>query len=433
MNSRHQIASIVPSESFHIEDGIILSPDDLKEAEQIKAKEQIRRRNPQAHHEMNQKRIQAVQEHTRSHPPTSGITGHGPPGTQIPQHQAYFSSKTAMTMPPSTAPSLPMNMGGLPDPYAPKVGLARPIINDPSESRTPVARGPEKLSALALQANSPSMDLALPGNGAQRISSSDRIFRPPGPEPVTSESVGRDREKEDAVLTAVDDLFRSKHGRSSNPLDSETIPLGAQKAAQMQFSTAMLKHNLDSNGVAIPLGARPMHADNLVKLILEQSVGETEFEYFVSGIRQLLERDNVDPDVLLKVMSTKLQRTPIVPLSSLDHDKPAPSSDKNKNTSIGPSSPINVESNGRKPPGGMLSSLGPSHVDESNSNMNDRSVARHKSKDGATRKHSLPAEGVDGSRKRQMPAITPGLPSSKSIESQFDEFLSREASRSSTL
>lgn len=46
---RNNILSITPSETFHIEDGVELTPAERMEAEQMQKDEQLRRRNPKAH------------------------------------------------------------------------------------------------------------------------------------------------------------------------------------------------------------------------------------------------------------------------------------------------------------------------------------------------------------------------------------------------
>ena len=113
MNVRYQIRSIIPSETLHIEDDSELTPEMRSEAKRMVESEQLRRRDPQAHQEMiraqRAQQIQSVQEHTRYPVPSVPLT----PRTKPMPWGFAFSSGQKLPF-PSTAPTYPTHMGGLP-------------------------------------------------------------------------------------------------------------------------------------------------------------------------------------------------------------------------------------------------------------------------------------------------------------------------------
>ena len=118
--TKNQILSIIPTETFHVEDGVELTPDEKKDAEQIQRERKdglLRRRVPEPNDPLMRERIHLVQEHTR--PPLLAY-GPLPPGDAAIPWPSLTHLNGNMTQPPSAAPSF---MGGLP---YPAVGITRP-------------------------------------------------------------------------------------------------------------------------------------------------------------------------------------------------------------------------------------------------------------------------------------------------------------------
>ncbi len=114
---QNRIISITPSETFHVEDGIELTPAEWKEAEQMQKTEQLRRRDSKAHCAMEgdrKSKLQLVPQHTAMPPSILGTSNNGYPSTQPVHWSPPSTVRPDLGLPSSTAPSVTTNMGGLP-------------------------------------------------------------------------------------------------------------------------------------------------------------------------------------------------------------------------------------------------------------------------------------------------------------------------------
>lgn len=107
--AQSKIVSITPSETFHIEDGVELTPAERQEAEQIQKAEQLRRRDPQAYQQMEINRRARQLQPNKQYP-----ASHVPVSTQPVPSNLSHDPHPAMEMPSSTALAPATSMGGLP-------------------------------------------------------------------------------------------------------------------------------------------------------------------------------------------------------------------------------------------------------------------------------------------------------------------------------
>lgn len=118
--AQNRILSITPSETFHIEDGVELTPAEREEAEQMQKDEQLRRRDPQAYYkkeaDRRAKQLHPGMQHTKIPPPKKWIPYNGAPSTQPLQRLPSSTVHPDWVLPPSTAPTMNVPMGGLPYP-----------------------------------------------------------------------------------------------------------------------------------------------------------------------------------------------------------------------------------------------------------------------------------------------------------------------------
>ena len=105
--TRNKILSIIPSETFHIEDGIELTAKERMEAEQMQRNEQLRRRN-----ERKEKEVGPFQ-HTSAHNLSSADIDPSMSSTQPVSRHGPMISTGDMLPPPSTAPIAPMGIGNM--------------------------------------------------------------------------------------------------------------------------------------------------------------------------------------------------------------------------------------------------------------------------------------------------------------------------------
>ena len=113
--SRNKILSIVPSEAFHIEDGVELTAKERMEAEQMQRNEQLRRRNPKAHNAMiveQREREPRPFQHTSAHNLPSADIDPSMAGTQ-PVSRYPMTAIGDMLPPPSTAPNAATGNGSM--------------------------------------------------------------------------------------------------------------------------------------------------------------------------------------------------------------------------------------------------------------------------------------------------------------------------------
>ena len=113
---RNKILSIVPSEAFHIEDGVELTAKERMEAEQMQRNEQLRRRNPKAHNAMTveqRERDFRPFQHTSAHNLPSADIDPSMAGTQPIWGHGPMTAIGDMLPPPSTAPNAATGNGSM--------------------------------------------------------------------------------------------------------------------------------------------------------------------------------------------------------------------------------------------------------------------------------------------------------------------------------
>lgn len=121
--TQNRIISITPSETFHVEDGVELTAAEREEAEQMQKTEQLRRRDPKAYYAREGDRKMRQVQHTAMPPSKIGTWTNGRPGTQPVHWHAPNNIHLDLGLPPSTAPTMTANMGGLPYTDASSTGL----------------------------------------------------------------------------------------------------------------------------------------------------------------------------------------------------------------------------------------------------------------------------------------------------------------------
>ena len=113
---RNKILSIVPSETFHIEDGVELTAKERMEAEQMQRDEQLRRRDQKAHNAMilerKEKEYRPFQ-HTSAHNLSSPDVESSMASTQPVCIHGPITATGDMLPPPSTAPNVATGNGSM--------------------------------------------------------------------------------------------------------------------------------------------------------------------------------------------------------------------------------------------------------------------------------------------------------------------------------
>ena len=115
---RNKILSIIPSETFHVEDGVELTEIERKEAEQMQRDEQLRRRDPKAHTLMileRKERDYRPFQHASAHSPSSAdiVSSMASTSTQPVHRHGPMTATGVMLPPPSTAPNAATGNGSM--------------------------------------------------------------------------------------------------------------------------------------------------------------------------------------------------------------------------------------------------------------------------------------------------------------------------------
>ena len=126
------------------------------------------------------------------------------------------------------------------------------------------------------------------------------------PDPSPTGSGNGDAEILETLNNEVGNLFR----HTTAPLNQSLNERGDMSAkikdiAKEGFYAAMSAKGLRNPILALADAARKLYAQELSHIIFEMSSDETEYRRLVAGVKQLLERDEVKPKHLVKVMMEK--------------------------------------------------------------------------------------------------------------------------------
>jgi hypothetical protein len=298
---RNPILSITPSETFHIEDDIELTPAERIEVKQMQQDEQLRRKDPKAYmarieqrrgacFERREANLRNVLQATR--PPNSfSAMLSGFATKRIDWHQplsgtyASHLSSTAPTGMDLASPSTPKTftaVGRLPSPLS---GSNKDMVMDSGEHR--------RLSIPAAVASEEKGIQKSPPGGHSFPSSTDKTDAlSKSPDQQISERI-------DALATEVATLFRRTEGASPIPLEKQgSIPRPIQETAVIDFAAIMARKGLEN--------VQKLYADDLHQRILLRSPNEGEYRRLVTGVKLLLDRDDVKPMHLLQAAINEL-------------------------------------------------------------------------------------------------------------------------------
>ena len=158
-----------------------------------------------------------------------------------------------------------------------------------------------------------------------------------------SSPVFRDRDAEilNGLKNAVANLFRHTNASSQESLnETKAISETTQNIAKEDFFTAMSAKGFRNPILALAEATRNLYAQELSHIIFEMSSNDAEYHHLVAGVKELLERDEVKPKHLVKVMMEK--HNPIPGLSTI-----GPHVDVPKKVQITTANAGKVQANGK--------------------------------------------------------------------------------------
>ena len=186
--------------------------------------------------------------------------------------------------------------------------------------------------------------------------------------PDSSPTVSRDGDAEilDALKFEVVNLFRHTNTLlNQSPKERVNMSARIQDIAKEVFYAAMSAKGLRNPILALADAARKLYAQELSHIIFEMSSDEAEYRRLVAGVKRLLERDEVKPKHLVKIMMEKHNsatgRSAMSPLIDVSNGIQLTMADTGKVQAHGKT---RKEEHGTEPVGPMLSHLASSSSPE---------------------------------------------------------------------
>ena len=317
---RNHILSITPSETFHIEDGIELTPAERMEAEQMQKDEQLRRRDPKAY----TARILGRKERDprpfqqdyplHNHTPAASIDSRT--STQPVRWDAPMIATGDMLCTPSTAPIVVSDTGSELD--RPSTSNTSAAVSSDLHQPTPEPLPDSDLKA-GKSAPVPAQQQSRPSSIASRRLSVTPEFTSHDAqnhidESIRNLSIDQAPQPDEALAEAIGHLFQTIKVSVDEPSpERRRCAKKLRKATREEFLAAMSRKGLQNKKMEIPESARSLYATDLRNFINVQTTDEDEYRRLASGLKKLLERDEVNPETMLEIMRQKFPpKDPII-------------------------------------------------------------------------------------------------------------------------
>lgn len=429
------ILSITPSETFDIEDGFELTLAERKEAEQMQKEERLRRRDPKAHTAMilerRERGTRPLQQYATLHnpPPTASVDPMT--STQQVRWDAPMIATGDMLRPPPAA-SNPILGGGIMLDAPTNANSSSVISPNPDQpqsgSLSPTITRAGKAASIPTSEQTQS-GLVAPGRliGTPKFTTQD--LQNHIDNSVTFSPNNQVAQPEEALAKAIGDLF------GEGPLERSLnhkgfVPKALRKATREEFQ-AMISRKCSENKYGhVDESLRPSYAHELRTFIVRKAKNEEEHRHLASGLKNLLDKQSINPKTLLKVLGDKLRTS-----------KPDPCTDNAVGRQILPdhtvsgqleemdeqaertSTAAEPESGFQKSGSGRVSSIN-GHRTGMNELMDGSTDSRGGRKRSAAADHEHPKKKVKSAL-----APTPNSSSPKTMERNFANLLRREAAR----
>lgn len=447
---RTPILSITPSDTFHLDDGVELTPQEKREAEQMHKDEQLRRQDPSKYVAiMNERRVKQLKQVTKAQANSS----HG----SLPLENTFLSteprqwhglpSPTGIYAPPSMAP-----MANIPLLESTYSSTASQVANRsrPLSFLSPVLNaGPEICASMSAE-NQTSVDhahprVSEPQHGIisdQYPKSTDLALALPATREEDTENHRKylhtsasvlcpDEDKsvsKEALKIELDDLFGP--GTHAYKISLERLSVDIRKAVQEDLSEATSKNDLENTQKSLPYLDLQSNYRQIHSLIQLVATNKADFHRLWTRVKSLLERDNIDARALCSMIKEKIE---IEALSTIEETHSSSSSSGNIEGYYNDQTSLESNNSSRvneKPTQEGISKKQKAHLPlpifqksrPSNTTDHQRRMIGVTS---TTRpqKHGLPQDGVQAAKKsKTIETTTPGFGETGEIENRFSKF-----------
>ena len=398
--------------------------------------EQLRRRNPKAHTAMilgrRERDLRQFKNHAPSHSLPPAVSYYPMASTQPVRWDAPMIATGDMLLPPSTAPDAASGTGNM---------LYTPLPANPNAAIPPTLDQPKpgSLASSSLEAGQGASIKApkqmqtsfVAPRLSRNLELTSHDLQNHVEESITFLSNSQVPELEEALGEAVGNLF-GVEPLNGSPITKGIVPKALQKATREDFQAIISQKCLENKYEQMSDPLRTAYARSLRNFIIKKAKTEEEHRHLASGLRHLLDKESVSPEILLKVLIDKLR--PVKPGSP--RDVVTGEQAQRKNNSNGQPQQTDGQTKRATPAIGQKSdhhtsvSIPISGVMSHETEMNRKMNESKESKEG--RKHSIKADEEQSRKKaRRAPAYTPNFASSEAMKKTFDKLLSREANRTS--
>lgn len=395
---------------------------------------ELSRRDPIAHNTLiNQRReeeARKLRQHVASFPQQKpGISAQPPRSTQPSRWDNPLIANGDILPPPSTAPASGTLL------HAPLVANPSPAVsqnlNQPQPGPLPYSESKEEKAASfsAPKQTRPSFVAARRLSGTPEFTHHD--LQKHIEDSITFLSKNQAPQLEEALGEAIGNLFGGEP-LDGSPINKQLVPKALHRATREEFQAIISKKCIENKYEQISDSLQSSYARTLRRFIVHNAKTEEDHRRLAAGVKLLMDKESVNPKMLLKVLGDKLR--PVKP----DHTTDVLTGGQNQpeKSTRGRPKPMDGQQNKTNPAAGQI--LG--HHKSGSSSMrgvNDHKAERKGKMEGPEgskggRKRSLPADEEHASKKakRARPA-TAGSASVGAMWKTFENLLSREAARSS--
>lgn len=394
---------------------------------------ELSRRDPIAHNALiNQRReeeARKLRQHVASFPQHPRTYSHPPHSTQPSRWDTHMIATGDMLLPPSTAPAAGPLF------YAPLVATPSAAVS-PNLDQPRIESLPDSNSKTGKGASVPAPEQIRSSSVAHRRLSKTPEFTSHDlqkhlEESITFLSKNQAPQLEEALGQAIGNLFGSG-SLNVSPVNKGLVSKALQKATRKDFQAIISKKCNENKYEQMPDSLQLSYARELRSFIVQKAKTEEEHRRLAGGVRLLLDKESVNPKILLKVLGDTLRPvklnspTDVVAGGQMQPDNTTSGQPTQAEGQTKMATPAVKQNSSHQETG--LELVGGANGRKAE--MKDR-VNGSKEKKGG-RKRSLPADGEHASKKaKHAPAVTPNFASSKSMEKMFEDLQSREAARPS--
>ena len=394
----------------------------------MQKEEKLRRRDPKAHSAMvlarRERELRSIQQYAPLPKPPPAASIRPTTSTQQIRWDAPMIATGDMLRLPSTAPDVTLGTESMPDaPLVISHSVASPKLHDPESgfmSFSALETG-EVASVPNPKQTQTSLDVPQRLCGTPKFTTHD--LQNHIDNSVTTLTNNPIAQQEEALTKAICDLFgEGSLDRSQKNKGLGLVSQALQKATQEEFQSIISRKYSESEYDHMNDSVQLLYAHELQNFIVQKAKSEEDHRHLASGVKQLLDKESINPKTLLKFLGDTL-------LSSQSDAATNDMGERIQPDHIVSAQPEPIHGQTEHESSRHQSSSGP--INGFNDYKTQVSGTTNNSEENkGERKRSATASDEHPKKKlKAAAASTPNLPSSKPMGKMFGDLLRREATR----